>query len=149
VISPEKSLQAWPLVRVSVSAMFVFHGANTLLGLFSGSQGSTTPVPFGTWPGWYAGALQFICGIMVLVGFSTRFFAVIASGVMAYAYFTVHQPKALLPLQNGGDAAALFSWSFLAIAIVGAGKWSIDELRTRRPARGATERRVVTAQRPA
>jgi putative oxidoreductase len=37
-----------------------------------------------------------------------------------------------LPLQNGGDAPALFCWTFLAIAVVGAGRWSIDGLRRQR-----------------
>jgi putative oxidoreductase len=47
---------------------------------------------------------------------------------MAYAYFTVHAPKGLFPIQNGGEAAAMFCWAFLIIAVVGAGPLSLDAL---------------------
>jgi putative oxidoreductase len=46
----------------------------------------------------------------------------------------VHQEKALWPIQNGGEAAALFCWGFLVVAVFGAGSWSLDRLlATRRP----------------
>jgi putative oxidoreductase len=47
----------------------------------------------------------------------------------------VHQPQALLPIQNGGVTPALYAWAFLAIAVIGAGPWSLDALITHR--RGA------------
>ncbi|MGC9670896.1 DoxX family protein [Planosporangium sp. 12N6] len=40
--------------------------------------------------------------------------------------FVVHQPTVLWPLVNGGESAALFCWAFLAIAVLGAGPWSLD-----------------------
>jgi putative oxidoreductase len=83
----------------------------------------------GSWPGWYAGAIELVCGLLVLAGLLTVPAAILASGSMAYAYFTVHQPHGLLPLENGGDAPVLFCWAFLAIAVVGPGAWSIDGLR--------------------
>ncbi|MGW3768752.1 DoxX family protein [Actinomadura verrucosospora] len=55
----------------------------------------------------------------------------------AYAYFTVHQPHALLPLRNGGESAAMFCWAFLLIAVLGPGAWALDALlagRRREPA---------------
>jgi putative oxidoreductase len=52
----------------------------------------------------------------------------LASGSMAYAYFTVHAEHALLPIQNGGELAALFCWSFFLLAITGGGPWSLDAL---------------------
>ena len=45
---------------------------------------------------------------------------------MAYAYFTVHQVDALLPVQNGGEKAALFCFAFLLIAVLGNGAWSVQ-----------------------
>jgi putative oxidoreductase len=75
----------------------------------------------------------------VLVGLLTVPAAIFASGSMAYAYFTVHQPHGLLPLANGGDASALFCWTFIAIAVVGAGLFSIDGLRRPRTPAAALE----------
>lgn len=75
----------------------------------------------------------------MLVGLSTRIAAVICSGSMAYAYFVVHQPDGLLPLNNGGETAALFCWSFLLVAVLGAGRWSLDATLTRRRGRTVAE----------
>ncbi len=50
---------------------------------------------------------------------------------MAFAYFTVHQPQALLPLQNSGELAALFCWVFLLIAVLGPGPFALDRMLQR------------------
>jgi putative oxidoreductase len=122
----------WTLFRVVVGLLFALHGASTVFGVFGGNRGTGHAAEMGSWPGWYAGMIQLICGLLVLVGLVTVPAAILASGSMAYAYFTVHQPHALLPLQNGGDAPVLFCWTFLAIAIIGPGRWSIDGLRRTR-----------------
>lgn len=134
----------WSLFRIVIGLLFTLHGAATVFGLFGGNRGSGHAVPLGEWPGWWAGLIQLVCGILVLVGLVTRPAAVLASGSMAYAYFTVHQPHALLPIQNGGAEAALYAWSFLAIAALGAGSWSLDALLRRRAA-GAASRPEPTA----
>jgi putative oxidoreductase len=45
---------------------------------------------------------------------------------MAYAYFTAHQPKALWPIENGGELAILYCFAFLLIAFTGAGAFAIQ-----------------------
>lgn len=52
--------------------------------------------------------------------------------MMAFAYFTVHQPRALSPLENSGEQAALFGWVFLLIAVSEPGAWTLDNLGKRR-----------------
>jgi putative oxidoreductase len=105
----------------------------------------------GAWPGWWAGLIQLVCGILVMLGLFTRAAALLASGSMAYAYFVVHQPNALMPTQNGGVTAALFAWAFLAIAALGAGRWSLDAVRRDREAAtpvGAEPAESTTAPKP-
>jgi putative oxidoreductase len=51
---------------------------------------------------------------------------------MAYAYFVVHQPLGLLPIQNNGELAAVYTWVFLLIAILGPGAFALDTMRRRR-----------------
>ena len=116
------------LFRIVVGLLFACHGASTVFGVLGGARGSGEALPVAMWPGWWAGLIQLVGGTLVLLGLFTRPAAIICSGSMAYAYFTAHQPKALLPLTNGGEAAALFCWSFLAIAVVGAGPWALDAL---------------------
>ncbi|GAB3960556.1 DoxX family protein [Actinoallomurus acanthiterrae] len=120
------------LFRIVVGLLFAFHGMASLFGVFGGSHGSGGhSIPVGTWPGWYAALIQLICGALVLIGLLTRPAAVLASGSMAYAYFTVHVEKGIIPLQNGGEPAAMFCWAFLLIAVFGPGVWAVDSLVSR------------------
>lgn len=120
------------LFRVVVGLLFVTHGLSSVFGVLGGHLGSGEPVPFAEWPSWWAALIQLVGGVLVLSGLVTRIAAVICSGSMAYAYFVVHQPEGLLPLQNGGELAALFCWSFLIVAVLGPSRWSVDELLARR-----------------
>lgn len=72
------------------------------------------------------GVLEFVGGLLLLVGLFTRPVAFILSGDMAVAYFMVHRPKGWLPILNGGDDAVLFCFLFLYLWAAGPGPWSID-----------------------
>ncbi|MEV4314847.1 DoxX family protein [Actinocrispum sp. NPDC049592] len=117
--------------RVVVSFLFVCHGLQGF-GLFGGVDGAGTAVPFGVWPFWYAGVIELVAGAFVLLGIYTRPAAVLCSGIMAFAYFTVHQQLGLLPLQNMGEPAALYSWIFLLIAVLGPGSHTVASILRRR-----------------
>lgn len=81
-----------------------------------------------------AGILELIGGALLILGLLTRPVAFLLSGEMAFAYFMAHASKgnALLPLTNGGDAAVLFCFIFLFLAVAGGGSWSIDRMIGRR-----------------
>ncbi|MFG1675535.1 DoxX family protein [Micromonospora sp. NPDC049282] len=120
------------LFRIVVGLLFLLHGAASIFGILGGNPVTGKAVPVGTWPGWWAALIQLVCGALVLVGLVTRPAALLASGSMAYAYFVVHQPHGLLPISNGGEAAAMFCWSFLLVAVLGPGTWALDALLSRR-----------------
>jgi len=120
------------LFRIVLGLFFALHGAASLFGIFGGNRGTGRAVELGAWPGWWAALIQLVGGGLVLLGLSTRIAAIICSGSMAYAYFIVHQPEGLLPMNNGGELAALFCWSFLLIAAFGPGEWSLDAVLARR-----------------
>ncbi|GLI00009.1 DoxX family protein [Phytohabitans aurantiacus] len=120
------------LFRFVLGLLFAIHGASSLFGVFGGNRGSGEAIAVGTWPGWWAALIQFAGGVLVMAGLGTRIAAIVCSGSMAYAYFVVHQPDALLPLNNGGELSALFCWSFLMIAVLGPGKWSVDSILAQR-----------------
>ncbi|MFC3989374.1 DoxX family protein [Actinoplanes siamensis] len=128
------------MFRVVVGLLFTCHGLAGLFGMLGGNRGTGEAIPVGTWPNWYAALIQFVCGLLVMVGLFTRPAAILASGSMAYAYFVVHQKAGLMPIQNGGVLPALYAWNFLLIATVGAGAWSLDGLIASR--RGAAPERV-------
>jgi putative oxidoreductase len=114
------------LFRIVVGLLFTAHGIASLFGVLGGAIGTHRSLPVGLWPTWWAALIQLVAGVLVLVGFLTRPAALLASGSMAYAYFTVHQQGALLPVQNGGEKAALFSFAFLLIAFLGSGAWALE-----------------------
>ncbi|MET9362529.1 DoxX family protein [Streptomyces sp. NPDC006632] len=138
---------ALALFRIVIGLLFACHGAASLFGVFGGTMGGGS-IPAGTWPGWYAAVIQLVGGILVLAGLFTRPAALISSGSMAYAYFSVHQSHALLPLQNGGEPSAMYCWAFLLLAFTGPGAFALDQLfgsrRTARPAADA-QRETVAA----
>ncbi|WP_018353107.1 DoxX family protein [Longispora albida] len=114
-----------------VGFLFACHGASSVLGWFGGFMGKGGTVAFGTWPGWWAGVIQLVGGILVMLGLGTRIAALISSGSMAYAYFVVHQETGLLPIQNGGVASAMYCWAFFLIVFTGAGPLSLDAVLSR------------------
>ncbi|MFE8017220.1 DoxX family protein [Streptomyces antibioticus] len=120
------------LFRIVVGLLFACHGAASLFGILGGARGNGSTLEAGTWPGWYAAVIQLVCGSLVLLGLGTRAAALLASGSMAYAYFKVHQPGALWPLENGGEASAMFCWAFLLLAFTGSGALGVDRLLAQR-----------------
>jgi putative oxidoreductase len=119
------------LYRMVLGLLLACHGAASLFGILGGAAGSGKSVSPFVWPGGFAALIQLIGGGLVLIGLGTRYAAVLCSGSMAYAYFTVHMDKALFPIQNGGELAALFSWAYLMIAFIGAGPISLDAVINR------------------
>ncbi|GAB2998636.1 DoxX family protein [Amycolatopsis acidiphila] len=125
--SAKRTEYALSALRLVSGFLFACHGAQGL-GALGGVDSHGTAVPFGLWPAWWATIIELVAGVLVCLGIGTRPAAVLCSGVMAYAYFTVHQPLGLLPLQNMGEPAALYAWIFLLIAVAGPGRLALGRL---------------------
>ncbi|WP_405645470.1 DoxX family protein [Streptomyces uncialis] len=128
------------MFRIVVGLLFACHGAASLFGVLGGAHGGGT-IPAGTWPGWYAAVIQLVGGGLVMIGLGTRAAAFVSSGSMAYAYFKVHQPEALWPLQNSGEASAMFCWAFLLLVFTGSGALGLDRLLASRSRDTGTRQR--------
>jgi putative oxidoreductase len=77
----------------------------------------------------FGGLLEFVGGLLLLVGLFTRPVAFLLAGEMAVAYFQFHQPQGFWPVVNGGVAAVLYCFIWLYFSAAGAGPWSIDAKR--------------------
>ena len=115
----------YALFRIVFGFLFVFNGVQKMFGMFGGFGGGGQPAPLMTLPG-AAGVIETVGGLLIMVGLLTRLAAFITSGEMAAAYFIIHQPTGLWPIQNGGQLAVLFCFAFLYIASRGAGIWGVD-----------------------
>jgi putative oxidoreductase len=112
------------LLRIVAGLLFLWHGTQKLFG-FPAPAPAEAPalVIYG------AGTIELVGGVLVLVGFYTKQAAFLCSGLMAAAYWMAHGTKALFPLNNGGELAALYCFVFLFLAAHGAGIWSVDAAR--------------------
>lgn len=115
------------LLRVVTGLMFWQHGAQKLFGWLGGEQVTDLSSMAGV-----AGVLEFVGGILIVLGLLTRPVAFLLSGEMAVAYFMAHFPRALWPIENRGELAALFCFLFLFFAAHGAGRYSVDAVLSRR-----------------
>lgn len=122
---------ALSVFRLVYGLLFAAYGSRSL---FDWPVPSPVRIEFGSWPGWYAGLIEVVAGLMIASGLFTRAVAFVASGQMAVAYFWIHQPKALWPVAdppagNGGGLAILFCFAFLLLVFTGGGRYSMDALR--------------------
>jgi putative oxidoreductase len=113
------------LLRIVTALLFIEHGTAKLLGF------PETPMAYPPmWSlGWIAGWLEIVGGALLLVGLWTRWVAFLLAGEMAVAYWYAHAPQSTFPIINQGEAAILFCFIFLLLAVVGAGEWSFDKMR--------------------
>ncbi len=117
--------QVYALLRIVAGFLFLWHGSQKLFGF--PAVGVSIPLHIVV----IAGTIEFFGGLLILLGFLTRWAAFIASGQMAYAYWSVHGLKAILPIENHGEMAMLYCFLFLYIATAGSGIWSLDTLLQR------------------
>jgi putative oxidoreductase len=118
----------YALLRILAGLLFMQHGLQKIFGLFGGAP-SGMPAPML----WTAGLIELVGGLLVGIGLFAPAAAFVASGMMAVAYFMVHQPRGLLPIENGGELAVLYCWVFLFVAAKGSGVWSVDASRSTSP----------------
>jgi putative oxidoreductase len=114
------------LLRIVSGLLFACHGAQKLFGAFGGSggnAGATAPLFSLLWIG---GVIELIGGALIALGVRTQIAAFVCSGQRAVAYFMFHQPKGPLPIQNGGELAALYAFAFLFLAARGPGPLALE-----------------------
>jgi putative oxidoreductase len=73
-----------------------------------------------------------IHGTLVIIGLFAGWAAFLCSGLLAAAYWMVHGTQALLPIQNMGELAVPYCFTFLYISSQGSGVWSVDAVRGQR-----------------
>lgn len=115
--------QTYAILRIAAGFLFLWHGSQKLFDF--PPMGVNVPLYIVL----FGGVIEFVCGILIMIGLWTRWAAFLASGQMAYAYWSVHGTQALLPVVNHGELAVLYCFLFLFISAKGAGAFSIDYYR--------------------
>jgi len=112
--------QTYALLRIIAGFLFIFHGVQKLFGFPLPPPEAPALIIYG------AGGIELVGGILVMIGFFTRWAAFLCSGLMAAAYWMAHSSQALWPIANQGELAVLYCFIFLVIAAKGVGMWGVD-----------------------
>ncbi len=121
-------------LRLALGIAFIGHGAQKVLGSFNGpgfKQFISFPAPFSFMrPAWLwmaAAAIgELLGGILVLLGFLTRFGAFLITCIMLTAIIGVLWPKYFAP--EGMELAIAYLGMALALLITGGGQASVDRM---------------------
>jgi putative oxidoreductase len=127
------------IARVILAFLFTLHGYRQVFGIIPKSAGRAAVVPLAidklpALVGWW----EIAGGLLLLVGLFTRISATITCMELAAAYLLESIPRGAWPLRNGGNEALVYLVFFLFLAVCGAGAFSLDSMRSKRPVERST-----------
>lgn len=117
--------QLLSVLRIMSGLLLLQHGTTKYLNFPEGPMNNASPFTMGG----FAGLLELVGGVLLVIGLFTRPVAFVLSGLMAVAYFYAHAPQGFFPILNDGELAALYCFVFLYISAAGGGAWSVDRAR--------------------
>ncbi len=110
--------------RISMSAMMITHGLPKFQKLVSGDFTFGDPIGIGAAPSLFLAVIgEFICPILIIIGYKVRLASIPVVITMLVAAFIAHSADPF----GTKEKALLFLISFVTIALLGPGKFSIDK----------------------
>jgi putative oxidoreductase len=111
------------IMRLFIGLLFACHGGQKLLGFPPGGHGGPLEGL-----GLIGAYIELVGGFLIAFGLFTRVAALLASGMMAVAYFMVHAKGGFFPIINKGEPAVVYCFVFLYIFFRGPGLYALDSL---------------------
>nr|WP_313312929.1 DoxX family protein [Dietzia maris] len=119
------------LARVLLGAVLIVHGGQKLFvngvdgtGAFFESVG----VPAAQAAAAFAGAVELVGGILLVLGLLTQAVAVLVVVVMVGAYAYVHKAAGIYAADGGWELVAVIGLAVAVFGLVGTGRYSLDAL---------------------
>ncbi|WP_396634686.1 DoxX family protein [Maribacter sp. R86514] len=110
--------------RIAISAMMLTHGLPKFQKLISGDFEFADPFGIGAAPSLFLAVIgEFICPILIIIGFKSRLAAIPAAITMAVAAFITHGADDF----STKEKALFYLVAFITISLVGPGKFGIDK----------------------
>jgi putative oxidoreductase len=123
------------LIRLVLGLSFMAHGAQKLFGSFGGGGLKGTGGYFesiGIKPGvtmaLMAGLSEFVGGTLLAFGLLTPLASILIAGAMIVAILKVHGPNGFWLTQNGYEYCLTILVVVIALALSGAGQYSLDAI---------------------
>jgi len=111
------------ILRILPNAFMLTHGFPKFQKLISGNTEFGDPLGIGPAPTLFLAVVaEFICPILMIIGFKTKWATIPSALTMAVAAFVVHGADPF----NVKEKALLFLVIFIAIFLLGPGKYSLD-----------------------
>ncbi len=123
---------SYPIIRFFTGLILMPHGAQKLFGWFGGNidavagffatKGLEPALPLA----YLVGATEFFGGLFLAIGFLVRPAALAIAVLMAVAAFNVHLANGFFWSNGGYEYPLLGGIIAFALALGGAGRWSVD-----------------------
>ncbi|NER13377.1 DoxX family membrane protein [Leptobacterium flavescens] len=115
------------ILRISFAVLLLTHGIPKAQLLFSGGEiNFPDPLSIGaTFSLILAVIGEVVCPILLIIGFKVRWAAIPPAIVMLVATLIVHADD---PFRKK-EFAMVYLFAFITMALLGAGKWSLDAMR--------------------
>lgn len=112
------------ILRVGLSAMLMTHGIPKFMKIMNGDFSFGNPIGIGSGTSLVLTVIaEVLCPVLIIFGIKTRLATVPPIIVMLVALFTVHWSDPI----GVKEKAILFLVGFVAIALLGPGKLSVDK----------------------
>lgn len=111
------------ILRIGASALLLTHGIPKFQQLLSGNFEFGNPLGIGEAPSLFLAVIgEFVCPILIILGYKTKWVAIPPAIVMIVAALIVHGEDSFAVKEH----ALLFLIMFIAILLLGPGKYSFD-----------------------
>lgn len=117
------------VLRLVLGAVLIAHGAQKVFAFGLGGTAESFAqmgVPLAVVAGPFVAFLELLGGVAIVVGAATKIIGVLVAIQMAVALFLVHLPGGFFVDGGGIEFVLLIGGAALALALTGAGRYSVD-----------------------
>lgn len=111
------------LLRISIGSMMLTHGYGKFMRLISGETSFANPIGLGEYPSFVLTVFaEFVCSILIILGYKTKWAAIPPAIVMLVATFIVHWEDSW----GRKEFALLYFTGYVILFLIGSGRYSLD-----------------------